>query len=281
MKIGIIANQAKPEAVNLATEVIDFLQEKNIKTIYCDDIYFHESQISLLNDCNYIIVIGGDGTILSLVRLLGNRDIPILGINFGNLGFIAETDPSDYKIAINKLISGDYFISERIILKANIYKDNGTTYPDITTHYCLNEFVIGKGSNIRLISIDTYVNDEFLVNYKADGIIIACPTGSTAYNLSAGGPVMHPSIKAFAITPICPHTLSERPLIVPSEEVIKIKCSMSRDNLALFSIDGQYNEIMTSKDYVIITVADHTARLIEFKKTGFYDKLKTRLHWGE
>ena len=189
---------------------------------------------------DYIIVLGGDGTILGLVRVLGNKNIPILGVNLGSLGFIAETDPNHYIDALDSLIKGDFYISERIMLKGSVYKE-GSTDPKV--YYSMNEFVVSKAENVRLLSIDTYINDEFLVNYKADGIIVACSTGSTAYNLSAGGPVMHPGVKAYIITPICPHTLSERPLIVPKTEVFAIK--VAEGQKGLFTIDGQCNEIIT------------------------------------
>lgn len=276
MKIGIVANQVKKEAVALADKVIEYLDTLNVESVYCRNVYDDEKEAALLDNVDYIIVLGGDGTILGLVRKLNNKKIPILGINFGSFGFIAESDPNDYKISIDRLINEDYYISERIMLKGSVYKSHKTE-PDI--YYSMNEFVIGKADINRLLSIETYINNEFLVNYKADGIIVSCATGSTAYNLSAGGPVMHPGVKAYIITPICPHTLNERPLIVPKSEILKVK--IKEGQKGLFTVDGQSNEILSCNDYVEIEAGKDTVRLVEFDRFGFYDKLKSRLFWGK
>ncbi len=276
MKIGIVANQVKPVAVTLADNIIAYLETLGIETVYCKRIYDDNREAELLNNVDFIIVLGGDGTILGLVRVLGNKRVPIMGVNLGTLGFIAECDPNNYKEAIDSLLKGEYFISERIMLKGSVYKE-GKNAPSV--YYSMNEFVVSKAENVRLLSIDTFVNDDFLVNYKADGIIVACATGSTAYNLSAGGPVMHPGVKAYIITPICPHTLSERPLIVPKGEVFAIKVATGQKGL--FTIDGQCNEIITEKDMVKIEVSSDTVKLVEFSKAGFYHKLKSRLFWGK
>lgn len=276
MKIGIVANQTKKDADFLADKIIRYLENLGIETVYCSGIYENNQEALLLNNSDFIIVLGGDGTILGLVRVLGNRKIPVLGINFGTLGFIAETDPDDYLCAVDRLLAGDYLISERIMLKGSVYKKE---YSEPKVYYSMNEFVLSKSENVRLLSIDTYINDNFLVNYKADGIIVACATGSTAYNLSAGGPVMHPGVKAYIITPICPHTLNERPLIVPEGEIFAVKSAQGQK--ALFSIDGQCNEIISGDDYVKIEVSRDRIRLVEFNRTGFYDKLKSRLFWGK
>ena len=276
MRIGIVANQGKPEAALLADKLIEYIRSKNIETVYCRKIYEDNGQAKLLDDVDYIYVLGGDGTILGLLRMLGNKSVPILGLNFGTLGFIAESDPKDYKSVTDKLIRGDFYISERILLKGSVYKENEKE-PHI--YYSMNEFVVSKSENVRLLSVNTYVNNDFLVSYKADGLIVACATGSTAYNLSAGGPVMHPGVKAYIITPICPHTLCERPLIVPESEVFTIKPNEGQK--ALFSIDGQCNETISEKDYVKIEVSDKLCRLVQFDREGFYDKLKSRLFWGK
>ena len=276
MKIGIVANQVKPVAKDIAEKIITYLHKLGVETVYPRNIYDDNSEGDSLNNVDYIIVLGGDGTILGLVRVLGNKNIPILGVNLGSLGFIAETDPNHFIDALDSLIKGDFYISERIMLKGSVYKE-GSTAPKV--YYSMNEFVVSKAENVRLLSIDTYINDEFLVNYKADGIIVACSTGSTAYNLSAGGPVMHPGVKDYIITPICPHTLSERPLIVPKTEVFAIK--VAEGQKGLFTIDGQCNEIITENDLAKIEVSHDTVKLVEFNKAGFYHKLKSRLFWGK
>ena len=276
MKIGIVANQVKAVAVSLADKIITYLETLGIETVYPSKIYEDNREAELLNNVDFIIVLGGDGTILGLVRVLNNKNIPILGVNLGTLGFIAETDPDNYKEAVDNLVKGNFYISERIMLKGSVYKEH---FKAPNVYYSMNEFVLSKAENVRLLSIDTYINDEFLVNYKADGIIVACSTGSTAYNLSAGGPVMHPGVKAYIITPICPHTLSERPLIVPKTEIFTLKVASGQKGL--FTIDGQCNEIITEKDMAKIEVSPDTVKLVEFNKAGFYHKLKSRLFWGK
>lgn len=276
MKIGIVANQSKKEAVILADRIIEYLDCKNLESIYCRNIYENPKEVSLLSNADFVIVLGGDGTILGLVRSLENKNIPLLGINLGSFGFIAEADPKYYREAVDRLVSGDYFIRERNLLKCYVYSK---AYENPEIIYSLNEFVMGKADINRMLSIDTYINDEFLVNYKADGIIVASSTGSTAYNLSAGGPVMHPSVEAYIITPICPHTLNERPLIVPKSEVLVIK--NRNGGKCLFTVDGQISHTLSGSDYVKIEATGETVKLIEFNKSGFYEKLKSRLFWGK
>ena len=276
-KIGLVVNQLKSEAIKLAPEIKLLLNKYNIDCIYSPDLYVNESNVSYFKDVDMIMVLGGDGTLLNVARISGKYNIPILGVNFGTLGFIAEIEPQDYKIAIESVAAGKYFISERIVLEATIYKANG----DINIYYGLNDVVISKGGNARMLSIDAFVNDSFLVNYNADGIIIAGPTGSTAYNLSAGGPVIHPEVRALVLTPICPHTIGERPLVIPHYETIKICFSENKEQQhGVFSMDGQINVDFSSDDYVVIKVADYTIKFVELSQSNFYHKLRSRLSWG-
>lgn len=276
-KIGLVVNQLKSEAIKLVPEIKSLLDKYSIDCIYSPDLYMNESNVSYFKDADMIMVLGGDGTLLNVARISGKCNIPILGVNFGTLGFIAEIEPQDYKAAIESVAAGEYFISERIVLEATIYKANG----DINIYYGLNDVVISKGGNARMLSIDAFVNDSFLVNYNADGIIIAGPTGSTAYNLSAGGPVIHPEVRALVLTPICPHTIGERPLVIPHYETIKICFSENKEQQhGVFSMDGQINVDFSSDDYVVIKVADYTIKFVELSQSNFYHKLRSRLSWG-
>ena len=277
-KVGIIANQLKINAIDYVDKIKKILEEYKIKCVYYSDLYMCNENTSAFDEIDLMIVLGGDGTLLNFARLNASRYIPMLGINFGTLGFIAEVEPEDYKEAVLRVLEGDYFLSERIVLKATVLKEAG----EIINIYGLNDVVIGKGESVRMLSVDAFINDRFLVNYNADGLIIAGPTGSTAYNLSAGGPVIHPEVKAFVVTPICPHTISERPLVIPHNETLKVCCSKEKNNQkAILSVDGQVNIDFSSEDSVVISTADYTIKFVEFNQFGFYEKLRTRLSWGK
>jgi NAD+ kinase len=199
-------------------------------------------------------------------------------VNFGRYGFITEIEPELVKESLVRFLSGDYTVSERVVLKATVTKASGPS----ATYYGLNDVVVSKGRLARMVALHTYVNGKFIVTYAADGIIVASPTGSTAYSLSAGGPVVHPDVSVLVITPVCPHTLNVRSLVVPDGERIKIvgECREGEADTML-TLDGQLGEHLECSDEVEICKAEFTARLVQFEPESFYDKLQTRLRWGE
>lgn len=274
MKVGIVANNSKVKAPPLAKEIDTYLKNNNVESFYFEDLYDNKENYNHINNMDTIIVLGGDGTILNLFHSMENKSIPILCINLGSFGFMAETVLDDYKIAIDKLLNKDYSISERVIIEVNIERNNG----DIIKEYAMNEFVLGSCQNVCLLHIDSYINNNYFVRYKADGLIISTPTGSTAYNLSAGGPIVNPNLNAYILTPICPHALCERPIVIPKEDILSLKCI--NNNKILLTNDGQWNIDIFEGDIINFKISEYSCKLIEFSKNSYYKKLISRLSWG-
>lgn len=282
--MGLAPNPHKKEAIQLASELIDWLTERNIRVLITDDIasVISRRQFSATEEevasADMLMVLGGDGTMLRWNRIAAPKGTPMLGVNFGQYGFITEIHPEDIKTALMRAIDGNYFISERVLVKATVTRaDNGTG-----TYYGLNDVVVSKGPLARMVGLDIYVNGKFIVTYAADGIIISSPTGSTAYSLSAGGPVVHPDVCVLIITPICPHTLNARSLVVPDNEKITIIGKYREgDADMMLTVDGQLGGHLTCNDKVVVSRAEFPAKLVQFEQQSFYDKLQKRLRWGE
>ena len=194
------------------------------------------------------------------------------------MGSLPEIEPDDVLSSMERIVAGDYAVSERVVLKAVVIRDDKAA----ATYYGLNDVVVSKGPLARMVALHTFVGGKFIVTYAADGIIIASPTGSTAYSLSAGGPVVHPDVGVLVITPVCPHTLNVRSLVVPDGEKIQIvgQCREGEGDTML-TLDGQLGEHLTCTETVEVGKADFSARLVQFDSQSFYDKLQTRLRWGE
>ncbi len=254
-KIGIIYNSDIKETENLAKKI----SEKILNS----EIFSHAQ---LKDDINLAIAIGGDGTFLKCARFYSEKNIPLLGFNVGRLGYLAQAKPNEIDFVIDKLKNSDFIIENRLMLKA---KDK----------IALNDIVI-KGINCaRTATLDLYINDKKLCSYVADGLIISTPTGSTAYSLSAGGPIVSPLIDCFLIIPICPHTLNMRPVIVPSGEKITVKMHDNDEKLYV-SCDGQVD--FTIENEITIEKNENYAKLLILnqQKDRFYDILKEKLHWS-
>lgn len=282
--IGLAPNPHKTEAVQLAGELADWLASRGVHPLLSNDVAESAGKTEIganddeLTRTDLLVVLGGDGTMLRWTRLTAGNETPMLGVNFGRYGFITEVEPDLVKNALERFISGDYAISERVVLKATVTGESGPS----ASHYALNDVVVSKGPIARMVALHTYVSGKFIVTYAADGIIVASPTGSTAYSLSAGGPVVHPDVSVLVITPICPHTLNVRSLVVPDRETIKI-VSEYREGEAdtILTLDGQLGEHLGCEDAIEISKAEFQARLVQFEPQSFYDKLQTRLRWGE
>ena len=254
-KIGVIYNPDFLEAKNLASKINEKIQNSQICSIDNPPL-----------DIDLAIIIGGDGTFLKASRFYSDTDIPILGFNVGRLGYLSQALPNEIDIVINKLKNKEYLIENRLMLKAGNYK-------------ALNDIVI-KGLNCsRTSTLDLYINDKKLCSYVADGLIVATPTGSTAYSLSAGGPIISPSVDCFLIIPICPHTLNTRPIVIPSNEKITIKTFEENQKLNI-SFDGQVDIVLDNE--IKIEKNENIAKLLILsqQKDKFYDILKEKLHWS-
>ena len=235
-------------------------------------VFFSETFRTEINnpakDIDVAIIIGGDGTILKAARFYAPLDIPIFGINVGRLGFLAQVKIDEIENGLKKLINGEFKIDERLMLSLN---NNGAI--------ALNDIVVKSSNSLKTVEFVVYLNDKPVCNYLADGMIVSTPTGSTAYTLSAGGPVIEPSLEALVLVPICPHTLNARPLVIPANETIKIKSKGNNENFSIF-VDGQIDidvqeDVIIDKSFVKAKII-----LLDMDDDGFYSVLRKKLNWG-
>lgn len=227
------------------------------------------------HDLFCVIVLGGDGTFLSAVRWLRENQVPILGVKFGEVGFMAEAAEERLFSVVENILSKPFTIQPRMRLKVDVWKKKKC----VASETILNDVVINKGALARLALIKTYVNDNFLTNYRADGLIIATPTGSTAYSLAAGGPVIHPSVPGILVTPICPFTLTNRPLIVPDSSSIKIKLAQKSADIML-TFDGQVGLPIDDRHTIVMCKDPRPVNMIVLPDRHYFDVLKTKLRWS-
>ncbi|MEW6409957.1 MAG: NAD(+)/NADH kinase [Nitrospirota bacterium] len=280
-KIGIITKLRNNEAVAAARDLSVWLKEKDCE-VYLDneaaselDIEgYKRSDIPPLVDM--IVVFGGDGTLLSAARLVGDSGVPILGVNLGGLGFITEVPIGKVYTAIEGILSGNYYIEERLMLTTHIHREN----EKLADYDVLNDVVINKGALARIIDMDTYINKIYVTTFKADGLILATPTGSTAYSLSAGGPIIYPTLNAFVLTPICPHTLTNRPIVLPDDCLVEIVLNSKNEDVFI-TLDGQAGFSLRYKDIVEIKKSPTKIRLLACPDKDYFSILRTKLKWGE
>lgn len=309
--IGIIANLTKNGAARVVAEVSDWLQSRGILSLVTEDCaaalssgdYRAMDKEELIRQADGLVVFGGDGTLLNVARIPGADSVPILAVNLGSLGFLTEVTLDELYPALTKVLEGDFQLDERMMLRATLYRQNeesrdaacrvstgvalnrenegrGTdTACRVSTSVALNDAVINKGPFSRIISLESYIDDEHVATYRADGIIVSTPSGSTAYSLSAGGPIIHPDLNAFILTPICPHTLTVRPYIVSAESRISVVIRSTHCNIML-TIDGQEAFDLYPDSVVEIEKAPETIKLIRSRKRSYYEVLRTKLKWG-
>jgi len=222
------------------------------------------------------IVIGGDGTLLMAARAIAERPRPILGINLGGLGFLTETGPDEMEEVLGEVLAGRYSLDRRIGLEVSVLRGGKTVMRQVT----LNDAVINKSALARIIEIGLSIDHVPVTDYKSDGLIISTPTGSTAYSLSAGGPIVHPNLKAFLITPICPHTLSMRPLVVPDDSIAEITLRTG-DSEVYLTLDGQVGHPLRMKDRVRVRRSRRPILMVRSPRKSYFEILRRKLHWGE
>lgn len=280
-RIGIVAKKNKPEAIDTIRGLIPFLTDKGIETILDGETAGLTGESSSLDiedvpkSSDLIIVLGGDGTLLHAARLVGKSEIPILGVNLGSLGFLTEIALEELNKTIEKVLAGDFKIEERMMLKAEIVTADGKK----SEYSVLNDVVINKGVLARIINLEVMVNGAYLTTYNADGLIVSTPTGSTGYSLSAGGPVVHPTLSAIIINPICPHTLTNRPILVPEGSKIEIRL-LSGDGNVYVTLDGQVGVDFPEGKSIVVSKSKRKVLLIEPPDRDYYDVLRTKLRWG-
>ena len=278
--IGIFIKRGVPEALDVVKDLLLCLKEKRLKSFVegeaASSLGIKGLQGRLIpTKVDMIVVLGGDGTLLSVARLVGNRSVPILGVNLGGLGFITEISKDEVCGSINNILSGRYSFEERIMLIADVYR-NGKK---LKQHNALNDIVLHKSALARMIELDIHINNKYVTTFKADGLIVSTPTGSTAYSLSAGGPILYPTLESFLMTPICPHTLTSRPIVLPDAFTLDISIKKG-DNIYL-TLDGQEGLPLKVNDKVRIKKADYKTRFLHLHDRDYFKVLRTKLNWGK
>ncbi len=227
------------------------------------------------DDLLCIVILGGDGTFLSVARFIEDKNIPLMGVKFGEVGFLSETTENRLYNAMDRLVKGNYFIQQRTRLDIKVVRNN----KQIIDVDVLNDAVINKSALSRLASCAVYLDNTYLTTYRADGLIVGPPTGSTAYSLAAGGPVVNPAVPSIILTPICPFTLTNRPLIIPDSTKIEIRLEGSPEDMIL-TLDGQEGFEMDPRDKIFIKKSRNDIQMISFEEQSYYNVLKTRLKWS-
>ncbi len=280
--VGILTKPRFPEIERTLRDVVRWLRARNIDVLLDTTSATHlgeqggyqKSQLALTADV--LLVLGGDGTMLNAARLAGERSIPILGVNMGGLGFLTEVRLENLYPSLERVFANDFVLDERLMLRTHIHRHGET----VAQGEVLNDVVISKGTLARMIELKIAIQGRFVTNLRGDGLILSSPTGSTAYSLSAGGPIIDPAVQSLILTPICPHTLTHRPLIVPGNAKIDVTLT-SKDDGAMATLDGQVGIAISKGDSVVIQTSDHRTRLIRFPESNYYDVLREKLKWGD
>ncbi len=279
---GIIVKRNKPEALALAKKAIAWLEKRGIKALLDNDVAeklgrpHRLERDAIPSQVEMLIVLGGDGTLLSVARLKGIEAIPILGINVGSLGFLTETYKEEMLQVLEKVLAGDFETEKRLMLEATIYRGGKA----VERNTVLNDIVINKGALARIIDLETYIDGGYLTTFKADGLILSTPTGSTAYSLAAGGPILYPSLNTIIMNPICPHTLTNRPLVLPASVVVRVVLKSVNQDVHI-TLDGQAERPLRAEDVVEAKKAGTHINLIRSPFKTYFELLRIKLRWGE
>ncbi len=280
MKIGLIINIKRPDAFKVAREVIDWLTKEGDYRLVIEANaaaamgYEGLGADSIeIQGVDLILAMGGDGTLLHTVRVIDGKNIPILGINLGSLGFLTEITENEICSILKDVLHGHYQIEKRMMLSIKVLRQDSAP----VRFRALNEAVITESEIARMINLKVSIDSEYLTTYRADGLIISTPTGSTAYSLAAGGPIVVPQLKLLMLTPVCPHTLTARPMIIPESSKITIDVIASQ---SILTIDGQQAYSLRLNDRVEIERAEEETCLIKPQQCGFYEVLRNKLKWG-
>jgi len=277
--IGLAVNRDKPGALNLAKELIRLAEEKGIKCFVEPFVGEYAGRTDLAiplsiyhQKVDVVFVLGGDGTLLGVARELCMHNIPILGINLGNLGFLSEAEPENLPLAIDRILNGKYNLEKRMMIHAVLIRKG----KKIEQYHALNDICIAKGTFSRIIECATYVGDMYVTTYNGDGIIISTPTGSTAYSLSAGGPIAMPSMHMLILTPIAPHSLSARPMVLSVEQEVRVVLGATHEDMGL-TIDGQIGTKLNIGDEIILKRSPYVTSLIKWNESSFFEVVRKKL----
>lgn len=284
MTIGILANLRKSKLFEILPPFLDWLSKKQIRIVLDNDLYHalpsKPNEIPGLDperfvqQSDVILAMGGDGTMLLAARRIGKAEKPLLGVNLGGLGFLAEVSVDELYPRMEKFFRKEYRIEKRMVLEVQVEKGN-----EKQTFYGLNDIVLDRGGSPRIIQIHVEVNSIFFNRYVSDGLIVATPTGSTAYSLSASGPVVVPNLECMILSPICPHSLSARPTVIAPDSIVSLQIESPLE--AMLSMDGQIHTSVSNSTKITVRKADHAVHLILFHDHDYFDLLRKKLHWGD
>jgi NAD+ kinase len=281
-RVAIYAKKNHPDASIFAAEVMNWLLQRNFEVLLEEDLAKSQGIARDYVDgdipgrADLIIILGGDGTLISVARHLGTQEKPILAVNLGSLGFLTEITKDETFATLERVLAGDYELSRRMKLDCVVLRAG----QQLAHYSVLNDVVINKGALARIIDMEATVNGRYLTTFKADGLIVATPTGSTAYNLAAGGPIIDPQVDSLVITPICPHTLTNRPLIVPGDSVIRLHVTFE-DQMVHLTADGQVGMQLQLGDVVELQQSAIHTLLIKSPTKDYFEVLRAKLRWGE
>jgi NAD+ kinase len=281
-RIGIVVKRGRPEALALARRLVGWLRRRGREVLLDADaaavlhIDGGVGKQEMMSRADLVVVLGGDGTLLAVARHSGARRVPVLGVNLGGLGFLTDVRPDETFRALEPVLKGDYEVERRSMLAASVVRDGKV----IRRFQALNDLVINKGALARILDLETSVDGVPLCTYKADGLILATPTGSTAYSLSAGGAIVEPSVGVVLVSPICPHTLTQRPIVLPDRARVRVAVR-SPDEDIVFTVDGQEGMKLASEDVIEVRRARNQVLLVRSRSHSFFELLRTKLRWGE
>ena len=279
--VGVVAKPHYPGLEHLIKDIVDWMKKQNSSLLSLQDSPTFPgvqmvSKDEFLKEVEMIMVLGGDGTFLGAGRLSLQRNIPLLGINLGRLGFLTEIAVQELFPVLERIREGDILLESRDVLQVRVKRDSEILFED----HVINDAVVSKTSIARLLEIETRVNGNFLALFKADGLIISTPTGSTAYSLAAGGPIVFPTMDAIIMTPICPHSLNQRPLVIPDTATVSVHVQTSLTNSSV-TLDGKIARELEKDEYVEIGRSPFTVNIIKSPFMSYFDILKSKLRWAE
>jgi NAD+ kinase len=281
--VGIFSRPRQEEIASVAPKLIEWLEARGLAVHYDHETASclsnagrERSREELASKVDLLIVLGGDGTLLSAARSLGDHPVPILPVNLGGLGFLTSVTLTELYPILEEVLAGRSRVSERTLLETKVLRDGKV----VAHHRALNDVVLNKGALARIIELKLHVDGDYVCSYKADGLILSTPTGSTAYSLAAGGPIVYPKVAAFVVTPICPHALTNRPLVIPDSSHVEISFR-SGDEPVYLTIDGQVGVELERADKISIAKAAHPLRLVRPARKTYYEILRNKLKWGE
>jgi NAD+ kinase len=278
--VGLVAKYQEPKAAQMVRWLIPWLKKRGKKVCVENGLARTGAQScskkQMAAKADLIIALGGDGTLLNIAPLVERPEVPILGVNLGGLGFITEVAVDELESVLAKTLEGNYEVEKRMTLEIRVIGKKGRQHK----FRVLNDAVIAKGARSRIIDLETYVGDDYLCTYRADGLIISTPTGSTAYSLAAAGPILEPTLGAVVLSPICPHTLTNRPIVVPSNATIRVTLRSFGDTVILIP-DGQQGLRLDNGDQVEARDYGMPVSLIKLPSRSYYEILREKLKWGE